>query len=398
MTSSHTPGGAQAAERIARTITVVAGVATFVFLALSIAPMVAAAPFLDPQFALISALVVFGIPPILALLTPVLTLSNLKRALGLYALVFLCVVVAWIPATTSTPLPTGVAPWPLEITALATVPAAIAWRPLLAWSYLVLNSVLIAPVRIFADGGSDLATSLQYAFFTLTFSAIFTALAMVAMRNGYTLDAVTASAMEAAARSAASDAQAREQTRLDALVHDEVMGTLFYASQGDPKLDDSVRAQAVRALEQLGRLRGGRDAAADAVPADGFVAMLKSAVLAGAPQIVVTVTGERDAPIPADVAAAFVEAAAEAANNIRVHAGREGEQVTSEASIVLDTAGIAVTVRDSGIGFDPSAVAPHRLGILVSIRARLATLAGGSANVESSPGKGTTVALDWRTT
>ncbi len=396
MTSPRTLGGPQAAERIARTITIVAGIATFVFLALSISPMIAAAPFLNAGYEILSAILIFGIPPVLALLTPILDLTAIKRVLGLYSLVFLAVVLAWIPAMTSTPLPDGVAPWPLEITALATVPAAIAWRPVIAGAYLVLNSILIAPVRIFASGGADLATPFQYAFFTLTFSAIFTVLAMVAMRNGYTLDAVTARAMEAAARSAASDAQAREQTRVDALVHDEVMGTLYYASQAHEKLDASVRAQAARALEQLGRLRGGRESSTEPVEVKEFIAMLKAAVLAGSTDIDVVVTGHREQPIPGLVAAAFAEASAEAAHNIRIHAG--DDHLPSDATIELDGSHVTVTVRDSGLGFDPSAVAPHRLGILVSIRGRLATVAGGSARVESSHGKGTTVTLDWRTT
>ncbi len=395
MTINRQLGGPHAAERIARTITVVAGIATFVFLALSISPMIAAAPFLDPRYEILSAVLIFGIPPVLAMLTPVLDLVAIKRVLGLYSIVFLAVVLTWIPAMTSAPLPAGVAPWPLEITALATVPAAIAWRPVVAWAYLVLNSILIAPVRIFASGGADIATPLQYAFFTLTFSAIFTVLAMVAMRNGYTLDAVTARAMEAAARSAASDAQAREQTRVDALVHDEVMGTLYYASQADERLDASVRAQAARALDQLSRLRGGRESSTEPVEVKEFIAMLKSAVLAGSTDIAVVVTGERELPIPALVAAAFAEASAEAAHNIRIHAG--DDHLPSDATIEFDSSGVTVIVRDSGRGFDPGAVAPHRLGILVSIRGRLATLAGGSARVESSPGKGATVTLDWRT-
>jgi hypothetical protein len=394
MTTAVALGGPQAAQRIARTITVVAGIATFVFLALSISPMIAATPYLNPTYEVLSAVIIFGIPPVLAMLTPFLNLAAIKRVLGTYSLLFLAVVLAWIPAMTSTPLPAGVAPWPLEITALATVPAAIAWRPSVAGAYLVLNSILIAPVRIFASGGADIATPLQYAFFTLTFSAIFTVLAMVAMRNGYTLDAVTARAMEVAARSAASDAQAREQVRVDALVHDEVMGTLYYASQGDHKLDASVRAQAVRALEQLGRLRGGRESSTEPVETPDFIAMLKSAVLAGAGDIEVIVRDDRESPIPADVAAAFAEASAEAAHNIRIHAG--DDRLPSDATIDLKESGITVTVRDSGRGFDPSAVAPHRLGILVSIRGRLATIAGGTARVESSPGKGAKVTLDWR--
>ena len=58
--------------------------------------------------------------------------------------------------------------------------------------------------------------------------------------------------------------------------------------------------------------------------------------------------------------------------------------------------GVTVTVRDEGAGFEPGAVDPYRLGLRVSIRGRLAAVRGGSARVTSTPGRGTTVTLDWR--
>lgn len=391
MTSATDAGATRAAERVARTITAVAGVATIAFFALAIGQLTAAAPLMSPVYTVVGALIVFGVPPVLAIVGFFVSLDVLKRMLAAYALAFLAVVVLWIPAMMA-PLPAGVAPWPVEVTALATVPAAIAWRPITAWAYLVANSVIIAPLRYFAGGQVDLSVPLQYSFFTLTFAAIFTALAMVAMRNGYALDRAIEIARGTSARAAAAASRAQEQARLDALVHDNVMATLFYASRGG--LDDSVRKQAQKTLTQLEQLRGGRDQVTEPVGVDDFVARIRSVVLDASPDITFSTNGGRSSPIPFEVAAAFAEATSEAVRNSLQHAG-SGSAITRSATIAFTERTLRVIVRDDGRGFDTRDIPPHRLGILVSIRGRLATIRGGNGRVESRRGLGTVVTLSW---
>ena len=71
--------------------------------------------------------------------------------------------------------------------------------------------------------------------------------------------------------------------------------------------------------------------------------------------------------------------------NVATHAG------TGEAWIDLSLAGppadggVRVTIRDAGVGFDPSTVDPARLGLRRSIAERVADL-GGRASVRSQPG------------
>jgi signal transduction histidine kinase len=55
---------------------------------------------------------------------------------------------------------------------------------------------------------------------------------------------------------------------------------------------------------------------------------------------------------------------------------------------------IQVQVGDAGSGFEPATVPTERLGVRVSIVERMSS-AGGHADVESSPGAGTTVTLRW---
>ncbi len=256
----------------------------------------------------------------------------------------------------------------------------------------MVNSILIAPVRFIASGQADLTVPLQFAFFTLTFASIFTALAMVAMRNGYALDSATEIARTTSARAAATASRAQEQARLDALVHDNVMGTLFYASRGG--LDDSVRRQARKTLAQLEQLRGGRDRIDEPVLLEDFVARIRSVVLDASPDIAFSVTGLRTSPIPHDVVAAFAEATSEAVRNSLTHAG-SAQYVARSAIVAVTERTVRVVIRDDGRGFDPRDVAPHRLGILVSIRGRLGAIPGGSAMVDSRRGIGTIVTLAW---
>jgi two-component system CheB/CheR fusion protein len=93
--------------------------------------------------------------------------------------------------------------------------------------------------------------------------------------------------------------------------------------------------------------------------------------------------------LPRDAQVAFYRIAQEALNNVSKHAH------ASRADVVLATADghVVMTVEDDGVGFDPSdpAVAQRGLG-LAGMRER-AALANATLQVESTPGKGTSVFL-----
>jgi signal transduction histidine kinase len=61
----------------------------------------------------------------------------------------------------------------------------------------------------------------------------------------------------------------------------------------------------------------------------------------------------------------------------------------------LERDSLRVDVIDDGVGFDLRSVPPHRLGLAVSIRGRMAHLPGGSALVQSQPGRGARVVISW---
>lgn len=383
---------ASAETQVMRVITGVLGISTVVFLALTWSAIAAESPLLLPAWQVAAVSAVFGLPPVLGLLAARLGRTALRALLGSYAVLFSLVVLTFVPAMTGPPVPMVLSPWPVLITAIGTVPAALAWRPLAAWVWLIANSLIIAPVRYLAAGSVDWSAPLQYAFFTIAFGGIFSGLTLVALSNGRALDAAAEAARTAAAGAAAAAAREQEQARLDALVHDEVISTLFGASQNNPELAASVRRQAAQAIAHLARLREEGDAVAAPVDVAEFTSRMRSVVLELSPDITFAVRGTRTSPLPPAVAVAFAEATVEAARNSLLHAG--ARSVERSVSVWRAEDRIRVTVSDDGQGFDPQSVSPHRLGLAVSIRGRLDAI-GGTATVTSRPGHGTRVVLEW---
>jgi signal transduction histidine kinase len=92
--------------------------------------------------------------------------------------------------------------------------------------------------------------------------------------------------------------------------------------------------------------------------------------------------------LPEEVHVTFYRVAQEALNNVVRHAAASSARVelTGSEAVVL-------TVADDGEGFDPSRVSPDRLGV-VSMRERAASV-GAHFTLETAPGRGTVVTLEW---
>ncbi|QFU89898.1 sensor histidine kinase [Amycolatopsis sp. YIM 10] len=96
-------------------------------------------------------------------------------------------------------------------------------------------------------------------------------------------------------------------------------------------------------------------------------------------------------PVPAVPAVALCRSAGEALENVARHAG----VTTARITLTRSADAVRLEVTDTGRGFDPEAISPHRRGISSSIVDRMAR-AGGRAAVSTAPGRGTRVDLEWR--
>lgn len=189
-----------------------------------------------------------------------------------------------------------------------------------------------------------------------------------------------------AERAAAVDRARRAVEREENLrLHDTVLATLTMVGTGS--VETSTEALRRQAHADLAVLTGDRPSTPD--PRTGV--RLDELLRTVAAEVALEV--DLRAPphvVPAPVGEAFAGACGQALVNVANHAR------TDRAVVALVSAGgrTTVSIVDSGTGFDPTHVRSHRFGVSEGIVGRMRR-AGGDADIDSTPGAGTTVWLRW---
>lgn len=273
------------------------------------------------------------------------------------------------------------------IPALAAMAVAMPARPAVAVGYGLVTATTTVVLNHRVGASHDpYAPSL---LFSVAFSSVFLSAAIVAWRVGRRLDLAHAEALEATVAEASATARGAEEQRFAALIHDDVIATLLAAT----RVDDA-RAVAGHARTVLAAVDDYDDVTVrDEVPATAAAATLGAAVGRIAPHAQWLPRIAPDAvPVAVDALTSASAAAGEALRNVVLHAGPDAR---ASVRARFTTEGFTVTLADDGVGFDPATVAPDRLGVAGSIVARMRSLPGGSARVESAPGTGTVVTVGW---
>ncbi|RIV36621.1 sensor histidine kinase [Micromonospora radicis] len=170
-------------------------------------------------------------------------------------------------------------------------------------------------------------------------------------------------------------------------LHDTVLATLTMVGQGAVAgPSTALRERCAADLRTLAVL-----AEARSMPTDTSVRLDERLreVLARLPALPVNA----DLPpgvVPAPVAEAIAESAHAALSNVARHA----PGATTTLRLRITRGSVVVEVRDDGPGFDPATVPEHRYGLRESIHGRMAAVAG-RAEVDSAPGHGTRIRLEW---
>jgi nitrate/nitrite-specific signal transduction histidine kinase len=206
-----------------------------------------------------------------------------------------------------------------------------------------------------------------------------------------------------------------ERQRLARELHDAVTQTLFSASlisEALPDLWDTDQQEGQKLLGELRQLSRGalaemrtlllelRPAALVEADLGDLLRQLGEAV-AGRTGAEVRVSVEGRAQLPPDVHVALYRIAQEALNNVVKHAKARNVQVRLCRSPLLRSQRPAqrftavLEVRDDGHGFDPDLIPTDRLGMGI-IRERAEAIAA-DLEIETAPGQGTRVAVDWST-
>ena len=279
--------------------------------------------------------------------------------------------------------------WPLGICAIA---AGTTFRFGIGVIYLLFITISWPLLKVSGYGGSgQLLLGVQEALHLFVFSAVLIAMVLALRWEAGKTDAANQQAIDSAVESARMDAAGIERSRLDALVHDSVLTTLLVAANAESDPQRSLAAKS--AVDAIARLKTARSEESNPTQLTlaSFFHALELRIKESTPEFQVSLSRLSDLPISSQVAEALTEATLQAVDNSLKHASNATEQVVR---LKGQESGLKIVVSDNGKGFRPSQVPKDRIGISSSIVARV-TNAGGRVFINSSPGSGTDVVIEW---
>jgi two-component system nitrate/nitrite sensor histidine kinase NarX len=199
-------------------------------------------------------------------------------------------------------------------------------------------------------------------------------------------------------------AVADERTRIAGDLHDSVTQTLFStAAIADalPEVWDRHPEEARHGLDDLkiltkGALAEMRTLLLELRPAFllektlGELLQQLAGAAAGRTRIPVTVEIDGDGRLPDDVQVTFFRVAQEALHNVVKHARASD----AEIRLVCDDRSVALTIQDSGCGFEDNGSTAAGMGLAI-MHERVRAI-GAQLRIDSSPETGTTVEVRWK--
>ena len=288
--------------------------------------------------------------------------------------------------------PAGFQPWiwwPLGICAIA---AGTTFRFGIGVIYLLFMTISWPILKVSGFGGSaQLLLGIQESLHLFVFSSVLIAMVLALRWEAGKTDSANQEAISSAVESARVDAVEIERSRLDALVHDSVLTTLLVAAHAETAEQRTLASKsAIEAIERLKKARSDESQPAQFTLASFFHA-LELRVQETSREFQVSTSRINDLPISSQVAQALTEATLQAVDNSLKHAGQASERAVRLRG---QGSGLKIVVSDNGRGFRPSQVPKDRIGISSSIVARV-TNVGGRVFINSSPGAGTSVVIEW---
>lgn len=311
-----------------------------------------------------------------------------------YTVSIALVVLTWpLALTTQNAFPTGAYPWIWWGVGLSAIAAFASFGEVSSASYFLFILVFWFFARFTTPYGQvDIWLNLQDTLLTFLFTALLGALIATTRFEASRVDEASASRALAVAEQARAEAEVREKSRLDSLVHDKVLTTLLLAAKAEtPEQKHEVGNLAVSAVTAL---NGGPAVGSNrTINGSSFFAALEKIALSQSEDLKVFRTELDSVSIPGDVATALTEAMLQAITNSQQHAG---PNATRELHLKGHRNGLKIVVKDTGRGFRMSRVPKNRLGVRISIIDRV-EMVGGRVFIDSNPGNGANIILEWGT-
>jgi nitrate/nitrite-specific signal transduction histidine kinase len=195
-----------------------------------------------------------------------------------------------------------------------------------------------------------------------------------------------------------------ERNRLARELHDAVTQTLFSANliaDVIPRIWKRNPEEGLQNLEELRQLTRGalaemrtmllemRPESLERSDIKSLLTQLADAFI-GRVRVPVSLVIQGDCELTHEVKIVFYRVAQEALNNIAKHSGARQVDIHLECQ----PGQLNLCIKDDGLGFEPDSLPPGHMGIAI-MRERANSIRA-SLKIESQPGQGTTVELDWR--
>jgi signal transduction histidine kinase len=236
------------------------------------------------------------------------------------------------------------------------------------------------------------ATHCKTPIYTLLFSLSIVGLISLFKDSARTVDLENHRAALAAAERAATDAVESERARIDALVHDKVLTALLVAASSDSKETQDAAAELSKtAIASLENLESETASDTRVITVNSLFRALKDAVARLDNQIEIHIDNSSDQTIDPHVADALTEATIQAVNNSLLHAGAQAKR---GLKMRTNKDKLKIVIYDTGRGFRVGRIPKNRLGLRLSIIDRVEKV-GGRVFIDSRPGDGTNIILEW---
>ena len=325
------------------------------------------------------------------------TAKRFVRTVNVYiAFVYLASMITWPLAVTDPVVVATGRPWLWFMCTVATAAAAIALEIWAATAYLFAAPIAYGLIRVTPSGGGanwGLA-ALDTAYAIILGGAVLIIITLLRSAAA-SVDSAQAAALARYSHAVRQHAIEVERVQVDAIVHDSVLTTLLSAARAFDEQSEALAASmAQSAMVHL------KDAAAASPDDESTVPLsqLSERIIEATTTLSVPFTLRTYAVdasgIPAQSAEAVYSAAVQAMLNSLQHAG-SGDSVTRWLTIRgTGCGGLHVQVGDTGRGFSPDSVPVERMGLRISIIERV-TNAGGRVGIDSTPGGGTVIDIEW---
>lgn len=308
------------------------------------------------------------------------------------AIVVLATLCLW-PVITDGEFTADAKPWIWWALGNAAIASSRAFRPWIAAVFLGAYPTVWFLIRTSHSGGAATwQSTLQDSIYTFLFSAAISTLIVLFRNAARNVDVENHRATVLAAERARVDAVERERARIDALVHDKVLTTLLVAAKSKSEEEELAAAQMANdAIISLSVSEAEPEQSLQKASINSLFTALTEAIRRLSDQIDIQTEGASDQAVPSDVALALTEATIQAVNNSILHAGTGANR---GVRLRANEREIKIVVFDTGRGFRPARVPKNRLGLRLSIIDRIENI-GGRVFIDSKPGGGTNIILEW---